>query len=189
MPLENVKAGTTPENMSWYNTTKMRPAYKGEIELVKFLKAYLNVPNRAFKDKVIPDITLAEFQFEKIKTYFTGDIKEFVSVVNIRKTTNIVGLVGGVKTQESTNKQFQDWFLEKPMKYAACSKLEYLVRDVAARKTKLAVDFGDPGLKFAIFTNEPTVIAPTTSVVAPVNADPFGAAPEGPGAADSWFSN
>lgn len=186
MPLENVKAGTTPDNMSWYNTTKMRPAYKGEIELVKFLKAYLNVPNRAFKDKVIPDITLAEFQFENIKKYFTGDIKEFVSIVNIRKATNIVGLVGGVKTQESTNKQYQDWFLAKPMKYAACSKLEYLQRDVAERKSQLAVDFGPASLRFAIFTNTPTVIEPQAAAV---QDDPFGAPAGTTAEADSWLSN
>ena len=124
IPVEDAKKNTLPENMQWYNTTKMRPAYRGEIELVGFLKQYLGIPNRAFKDKVIPDVSKAEIQLEKIKNYFSGDIKEFVSVVNLRKPTNIVLLVGGVRTTDD-NKQYQSWYLKKPLKYGT-TNLDYI---------------------------------------------------------------
>jgi hypothetical protein len=168
LPLENVKSGTLPDNMKWYNTTKMRPAYKGEIELVDFLKAFLNIPNRAFKDKVIPDVTQAEIQLEKIKSYFTnGDIKEFVSAVKTRMSTNVVLLWGGVRTTDD-NKQYQAWFLKKPLKLGN-SNFDYIKRDVAERQSQMNVDFGD--YKFKIYSNEPTKIQPRE-----VSDDPFEAA-------------
>ena len=169
IPVEDAKKNTVPENMSWYNTTKMRPAYRGELELVLFLKAYLGIPNRAYKDKVIPDVTKAEIQLEKIKSYFTGDIKEFVSVVNLRKPTNIVLLAGGVRTTED-NKQYQAWYLKKPLKYGT-TNLQYIQRDIAERQSQMAVDFGPADLKFRIYSNEPTVFDNPTNTE--VNDDPF----------------
>lgn len=189
IPLENAKSGVMPDNMSWFNTTKMRPAYRGEIELVGFLKQYLGIPNRAFKDKVIPDITKAEIQLEKIKSYFTGDIKEFVNVVNIRKTTNIVVLAGGVRTTDD-NKQYQAWYLKKPLKYGT-TNLEYIKRDISERQSQMNVDFGPMDLGFRIYSNEPTVInSPQQSN----NDDPFAMAmdsgiPANAVPPSDWFNN
>ena len=189
IPLENAKSGVMPDNMSWFNTTKMRPAYRGEIELVGFLKQYLGIPNRAFKDKVIPDITKAEIQLEKIKSYFTGDIKEFVNVVNIRKETNIVVLAGGVRTTDD-NKQYQAWYLKKPLKYGT-TNLEYIKRDISERQSQMNVDFGPMDLGFRIYSNEPTVInSPQQSN----NDDPFAMAmdsgiPANAVPPSDWFNN
>lgn len=187
IPLENAKAGTTPDNMSWYCTTKMRPAFKGEIELVDFLKAYLGIPNRAFKDKVIPDITQAEIQLDNIKKYFVnGDISEIKTPVKFRMETNKVLLAGGVRSTDD-NKQYQAWYLKKPLKYAV-SDFQYIKRDIADRQTQLNVDFGPADLKFRIFSNEPTVFTPPLP-----NDDPFDTAmntgiPSNVGAgASSWF--
>lgn len=171
IPVEDAKKNTLPENMQWYNTTKMRPAYRGEIELVGFLKQYLGIPNRAFKDKVIPDVSKAEIQLEKIKNYFSGDIKEFVSVVNLRKPTNIVLLAGGVRTTDD-NKQYQSWYLKKPLKYGT-TNLDYIKRDIAERQSQLNVDFGPADLKFRIYSNEPTVFDGPTSASTAVEDDPF----------------
>jgi len=189
IPLENAKSGVMPDNMSWFNTTKMRPAYRGEIELVGFLKQYLGIPNRAFKDKVIPDITKAEIQLEKIKSYFTGDIKEFVNVVNIRKETNIVVLAGGVRITDD-NKQYQAWYLKKPLKYGT-TNLEYIKRDISERQSQMNVDFGPMDLGFRIYSNEPTVIySPQQSN----NDDPFAMAmdsgiPANAVPPSDWFNN
>ena len=172
IPVEDAKKNTLPDNMQWYNTTKMRPAYRGEIELVGFLKQYLGIPNRAFKDKVIPDVSKAEIQLEKIKNYFSGDIKEFMSVVNIRKATNIVLLAGGVRTTDD-NKQYQAWYLKKPLKYGT-TNLDYIKRDIAERQSQMNVDFGPADLRFRIYNNEPTVF--DSPVKAEINDDPFEAA-------------
>lgn len=171
IPVEDAKKNTLPENMQWYNTTKMRPAYKGEIELVGFLKQYLGIPNRAFKDKVIPDITKAEIQLEKIKNYFSGDIKEFVSVVNLRKATNIVLLAGGVRTNDD-NKQYQAWYLKKPLKYGT-TNLEYIKRDIKERQSQMNVDFGPEDLKFRVYTNEPTIFEGSSNTTTVADDDPF----------------
>ena len=174
IPVEDAKKNTLPENMQWYNTTKMRPAYRGEIELVGFLKQYLGIPNRAFKDKVIPDVSKAEIQLEKIKNYFNGDIKEFVSVVNLRKPTNIILLAGGVRTTDD-NKQYQAWYLKKPLKYGT-TNLEYIKRDIAERQSQVNVDFGPADLKFRIYNNEPTVFDGPAKASVETDDDPFAAA-------------
>ena len=171
IPVEDAKKNTVPENMAWYNTIKMRPAYRGELELVLFLKAYLGIPNRAYKDKVIPDVTKAEIQLEKIKSYFSGDIKEFVSVVNLRKPTNIVLLAGGVRTTED-NKQYQSWYLKKPLKYGT-TNLQYIQKDIVERQSQMNIDFGPADLKFRIYNNEPTVFDNPVKALAEVDDDPF----------------
>ena len=171
IPVEDAKKNTLPDNMQWYNTTKMRPAYRGEIELVGFLKQYLGIPNRQFKDKVIPDVSKAEIQLEKIKNYFNGDIKEFVSVVNLRKPTNIVLLAGGVRTTDD-NKQYQAWYLKKPLKYGTAN-LDYIKRDIAERQSQMNVDFGPADLRFRIYNNEPTVFEGPANTSAVVEDDPF----------------
>jgi hypothetical protein len=174
IPVEDAKKNTVPENMAWYNTTKMRPAFRGEVELVGFLKQYLGIPNRAFKDKVIPDVTKAEIQLEKIKSYFNGDIKEFVSVVNLRKATNIVLLAGGVRINDD-NKQYQAWYLKKPLKYGT-TNLQYIQKDIAERQSQMNIDFGPADLKFRIYNNEPTVFEGPTKASTEVDDDPFAAA-------------
>ena len=171
IPVEDAKKNTLPDNMQWYNTTKMRPAYRGEIELVGFLKQYLGIPNRAFKDKVIPDVSKAEIQLEKIKNYFNGDIKEFVSVVNLRKPTNIILLAGGVRTTDD-NKQYQAWYLKKPLKYGT-TNLDYIKRDIAERQSQMNVDFGPADLKFRIYSNEPTVFEGPVKASTTIEDDPF----------------
>lgn len=178
IPLENAKANTVPDNMAWYNTTKMRPAYKGEVELVDFLKAYINIPNRAFKDKVIPDVSKAEIQLENIKKYFaSGDISEFKNAVKVKIPTNKVLLAGGVRVTED-NKQYQAWYLKKPLKYST-NNFDYIKRDITARQSQLNVDFGPADLKFRIFSNEPTTFNQQVQVPAgipfaePMNDDPF----------------
>ena len=171
IPVEDAKKNTVPENMAWYNTTKMRPAFRGEVELVGFLKQYLGIPNRAFKDKVIPDVSKAEIQLEKIKSYFNGDIKEFVSVVNLRKATNIVLLAGGVRTNDD-NKQYQAWYLKKPLKYGT-TNLEYIKRDIKERQSQMNVDFGPEDLKFRVYTNEPTVFEGSSNSTTVTDDDPF----------------
>ena len=171
IPVEDAKKNTLPDNMQWYNTTKMRPAYRGEIELVGFLKQYLGIPNRAFKDKVIPDVSKAEIQLEKIKNYFNGDIKEFVSVVNLRKPTNIILLAGGVRTTDD-NKQYQAWYLKKPLKYGT-TNLDYIKRDIAERQSQMNVDFGPADLRFRIYSNEPTVFEGPVKASTTIEDDPF----------------
>lgn len=166
---EEIQANKLPDNMSFYDTTKMRPAFKGEEELVNFLKQYLGIPNKGFNGKFIPDITQAEIQLDDIKKYFTGNYKELVSAVNALKDTNIVKVLAGVKTTED-NKQYQAWFTQKPVKYSV-TDYQYVSKLLQEKKDNgayAAVDFGPADFKFRLYNNEPT-----TFTAAPQDSMPF----------------
>lgn len=155
---EAIKSGEIPENMSFYCTDKMRVAMKGEVDLVRFIKQYLGIPNRQFKDKIIPNIKDAECQLEDIKKYFDGNIKEITSAFKPFLATNKVKLLGGVKTNDD-NKQFQVWYTQKPLKYAVYD-YSYLLKDMKDRKSNGGypnVEFGADDLKLREYKNEPTV--------------------------------
>jgi hypothetical protein len=49
---EEIQAKKLPDNMSFYDTTGMRAAFKGEEELVNFLKQFLGIPNKGFNGKI-----------------------------------------------------------------------------------------------------------------------------------------
>lgn len=179
IPVDDIKAKKVPENMKFFDPKGMRPACVGEIDLVSFLKAFLGIPNKGFNGKDIPNVSDAEIQLDDIKKYFDGNIKELISAVNMRKDTNIVKLLAGVKTSDD-NKQYQAWFTQKPLKYNV-SDYKYLAKDLDERKSNGAyasVDFGPADFKFRRYTNEPTKIEPSD--------DAFGAPTTGAPDDDFW---
>lgn len=113
LPIDNIKAGTTPDNMTWFNTSGMRPAYRGEKDLTAFLKNFLVIPNRTYTDKNgerknIANLADAEAQLGEVAKYFTGDISEIREIIS-SQPTNKVKLCFGVRTTDD-NKQYQDIF-------------------------------------------------------------------------------
>lgn len=192
-----VEAGKLADNLSFFDTLKMRPAYVGEETLVNFIKQFCGIPNKGFDGVNIPDITKAEIQLDNIKDYFKGDISEVTSAINALKGTNIVKVAAGIKTTDD-NKQYQAWFIQKPLKFGV-RDLKYLLRNIKDRQDNGSypnVDFGPEDLKFRLFNVEPTVIAPQVAVVAndpfatsmntgvPANAQVVAAATTG-----SWFES
>ena len=110
LPIENVKAGTVPENLSWFEPADFRPAYIGEEELTGFIKAYLNIPNKSYRKKngevvEIPNKADAEARLDKIQDYFKGDFSELRNVIALQPK-NKVKCMFGVRTTDD-NKQYQ----------------------------------------------------------------------------------
>lgn len=119
IPVELAKEGKVPENMSWFQGP-YRPAFSGEDALTEFLKVYLNVPYKSWRDAAgvvhtIENIEDAKARLESIQKYFTGDIAELKKVLKYQPD-NKVKLCIGVKTTNE-GKIYQDVFSALPMKY------------------------------------------------------------------------
>ena len=118
LPVEHAKAGTTPDNMKWFDTSDMRPAYIGEAALTGFMKAYLNIPNKSFtKDgetKFIKNLADAEARLDQIDKYFTGDFSELRNVIALQPKNKVKGAFG-VRTTDD-NKQYQAFYTDKVLK-------------------------------------------------------------------------
>ena len=119
LPIENVKAGTVPENLSWYEPADFRPAYVGEEDLIGFIKAYLNIPNKSYRKSngevvEIQDKSEAEARLDNIANYFKGDFSELKDVIALQPN-NKVKVLFGVKTTDD-NKQYQAVYTQKFLK-------------------------------------------------------------------------
>lgn len=111
VPIENAKNGTMPENQKWFNTNGMRPAFRGEPELIAFLKALLNVENKSFKKSdgtvVTNDDSVSMIYLENWDNIFKGDVSEISDILK-QFPDYAVKVVLGVK--EVDGKSFQDFF-------------------------------------------------------------------------------
>lgn len=110
LPIDDAKAGRIPENLSWFEPADFRPAFIGEEELIGFVKAYLNIPNKSYRKKngevvELPDKSEAEARLDNIVNYFKGDFSELRNVISLQPN-NKVKCLFGVKTT-SDNKQYQ----------------------------------------------------------------------------------
>lgn len=84
---------------------KYRPAYRGEVDLVEFLKVYLGVEDAfnyvngewVMKTENIDDY---KFSLEHIKDYFSGNVSELKEALKLMPN-NKVKLLYGVRTTES----------------------------------------------------------------------------------------
>lgn len=191
---EEIQAKKLPENMSFYDTTGMRPAFKGEEDLVNFLKQFLGIPNKGFNGKFIPNIADAEIQLENIKDYFKGNIREITNAVDSLKDTNKFKLLAGVRTTDD-NKQYQAWFTQKPLKYGV-TDYKYVAKLLQEKKDNGAysnVDFGPADFKFRLYSNTPTTFEAAPQQGMPMDDDPFeravntGVKANAP-IDDSWFN-
>lgn len=86
-----------------------RPAYHGEEELTKFIKAYLNIPNvMKYVNNtwvMVDNPEDCEARLEHIEDYFKGDFKELRDVIALQPN-NKVKVLFGVRTTDD-NKQYQ----------------------------------------------------------------------------------
>jgi hypothetical protein len=184
IPVDDIKAKKVPDNMQFFDSAGMRAACVGEVELVGFLKAFLGIPNKGFNGVNIADISMAEIQLEEIKRYFDGNIKEISSAIKLRKDTNIVKMLAGVKTTDD-NKQYQAWFTQKPLKFGV-SDYKYLAKALDERLQNGAystTSFGPADFKFRLFKNEPTDIKKDDS------EDPFASTAASSSSDDDFWNN
>lgn len=133
---EQLQTKTLPENMSFFNMTGMRPAMTGEEDITNFIKKLLNIPRYSVKKKdgttaIIENPKLAECQLDNIAQYFTGNISELKSAINLRRD-NKVKMAFGVKTTPD-NKLYQDCFKEYPLNNAV-TDYSYLAKAIQERQ-------------------------------------------------------
>lgn len=162
-----------PDNMKWYDTSGMRPAYIGESALTDFIKAYLNIPNKSFRDskgevRFIKNLADAEARLDKIDSYFRGDISELKSVLALQPNNRVKAMFG-VKTSDDNN-QYQAVYTKKFLKNIIN---DYTKLDEHLQASKNAGAYGNTEFS-ATPIKEYTV--ESTDFSAPQN-DPFGAKP------------
>lgn len=119
LPIEHAKAGTIPENLSWFEAADFRPAFIGEEDLTNFIKAYLNIPNKSYRKSngevvELPNKADAEARLDKIADYFKGDFSELKNVIALQPN-NKVKCMFGVRTTDD-NKQYQAVYTQKFLK-------------------------------------------------------------------------
>lgn len=118
---EQAKSEVIPENLSRFIVKNIRPIYEGEENLVKFLKAYIGIPQVCFAKKgeaikMIADPTTAEALLEKVENYFKGDISEIKQAIGLQPN-NRVKLFTMVKLTDD-NKKYQAICMSQPMKFS-----------------------------------------------------------------------
>lgn len=108
-----------------------RAAYRGEADLVDFLKKYLgvqdafNYANGSWELKENPEDY--EFGLEHIKDYFSGDVRELKEALKLQPN-NKIKLLYGVRTTEKG--QFQ----------AVCTRSDMTLRNSANANSLLALE-------------------------------------------------
>lgn len=111
LPIEHVQAGTVPENMAWFDTDGMRPTFIGEDDLTGFIKKYLGIPNKSYKDSktgevvTIDNLEDAEVQLDEIASYFKGDISELQGIIGYQPKNKVKSMFGVRTTSEGKTYQ------------------------------------------------------------------------------------
>lgn len=159
----DVKGGTAPDNMGWYNMSGVKVAKRGEEEIIDFLKNLLNLPIDLSK---LSDLSEAHAKFPKevLTSMFKGDVSLLKQIVD--SSNNKIGILLGVKTN-AEGKIMQAVYTKKTLRQYAlhstkADKFKYLQKDLADAKANGAygnVDFGRDDLAFREFVITPTEIS------------------------------
>lgn len=111
-----------------------RPMYRGEEELIDFIKCYLGIPNIDIYDNntgvwvINSNPSICEVQFDSIDSFFSGNIKELKEAVTYQPN-NFIKVLFGVR--ESDGKTYQTCYTGKFAKNNARTKyIEESVNDV-----------------------------------------------------------
>lgn len=163
LPEENIKSGVAPDSMSWYDMTGVKPAKKGEVELISFIKNLLNIPFNNAK-LVNKKDALASIDHAEWSKIFAGDFEPIRE--KVMSTNNKIGLLLGVKTS-ADNKVSQVVFAKSSLRqYTLHStkddKFKYLHKDLV--ETQAAggqgrVQYGPEDFFLREWKNEPTQLS------------------------------
>lgn len=119
LDLDSIKNKTLPSNMAWFNTTGMKVALNGEVALTEFLRSYLGISFRTFKDnstnswKEIDNVKEAECQLSNARSLF-NNIAELRQAINLAPN-NLIKVMIGVKNVDG--KSYQDVYNRLFLKY------------------------------------------------------------------------
>ena len=165
-----------PDNQSWFEGP-YRACLVGEEELTGFLKTYLNIPAKSWRDNkgVVHSIEKksdAEAQLEGIPDYFKGNVKELAGILKFQPE-NLVKFALGIKTTDD-GKEYQSVFTRMFVKnnVSNYAKLDAAIKDAQA----------NGAYSNTVFTTEPLAqyVVAATNMSAPEMAAPS-ATPAG------WF--
>ena len=161
-----------------------RPCYVGEEDLVKFLIAYLNIPNPMKyingSWEMVEHPEDSEAGLEKIADYFKGDFKEIKSIIALQPK-NKLKLAFGVRATDD-NKQYQTFYTGMPMKNGVTdySRLDKEIQERQANGGLSTSEFSVEDLhEYSVESTD------FTNNKSESNDLPFGPADE---AASPWFS-
>lgn len=171
---EEFEACTIPSKLSM-SPNGVRQAYVGEAFLVEFLKTYLGVAQRRYKNKTTgewteienPDEALAGL--ENIPSYFEGDFSELEELIKLMPN-NKVKVWFGVRTTDD-NKAYQDFYNGRFAKNSSTnySYIKSHMDDAKAAGMYGSTDFGKE--KFMKWEDGATTFAAPAQQAAPVTAD------------------
>ena len=139
-----------------------RAAYWGEEELVKFIKAYLVIPDvEQWKDRKIvglkPNPAESEIFFEHISDWFKGDVKELRDAVALQPE-NEVRVLFGIRTTEE-NRQYQAVYTQRFIPMSAKKENAYAALDKEVQERKNAGAY--PSTEFEVCDLKEYVVKPT----------------------------
>ena len=176
---QDLASGTSP--YTWFSTIGMRAAFRGEEDLLNFIKNLLNVPNLKGDMSNVAD---AEACFTNVASFFTGDVSEVKDAA--ASTNNKVKVLMGVRTTDE-GKMYQAIY-NKKVERAYSTQTQYIAKSLAEPQEYGAysnVDFGSEPFTFGEYSLEPSTQA-DVSMGAPMAAPAPGApAPGGWGAPTS----
>lgn len=159
-----------------------RAAYWGEEELVKFIKAYLVIPDvELWKDKKIvglkPNPNESEILFEHISDWFKGNVQEIRDAVALQPE-NEVRVLFGIRTTEE-NRQYQAVYTQRFIPMNAKKESAYAALDKEVQERKNAGAY--PNTEFEVCDLKEYVVRPTDLTAVETGDMPdFSGQPENP---------
>jgi hypothetical protein len=158
-----ITSGTVPDNMTWYNTSGMKIALRGEEEMISFLSNLLNLPFDLTKLEDKSDAH-ARISKEEWNTIFTGDVSLLRGI--IESTNNKVGIILGVKTKQDggfVQTIFNRTTLRQYTLHSTkADKFKWVLKDLLEAKASGAfgnVDFGPDDFQLREFSVTPTQLS------------------------------
>ena len=154
-----IQSGSVPDNMSWYNTSGIKVALRGEEELISFLSNLLNLPFDLSKLEDVSDAH-ARISKEEWAKIFAEDFSLLKGI--IESTNNKVGVVLGVKTKQD-GKLVQTIFNRTTLRQytldsTKADKFKWILKDILEAKAAGAfgnVEFGADDLSLREFSIVP----------------------------------
>lgn len=152
----------------YFDAEGMRPTYRGEEDLIEFLKALLNIPNLTYKNAngefvPIDNPKDAYFQLDDVAKYFSGNLKEIKDILKLLPGAKVKVCFG---VRSNNGKTYQTAYTRK-FAIAGSTNYEYMGKAITEDlKYRPNVEFEICDLK--VYDAKATTFkaddAPTTTV-------------------------
>jgi hypothetical protein len=183
---EEYKTKSFPAYAQSHSQEGLRPAYKGEDELVKFLKVYLGIPGsrnynrdtKVWSLKTGKDLEAAGMHISEsdVKSWLVGNLKTIKDAITPFLQKNKIKFALGVNTN-AEGREYQNIAQRFPISLGTnnYAKFDKALTDAKAAGAFSTTEFGKAPYKFQVYTVEPTQFKPEPATVDPWSA--FGTAP------------